>query len=173
MRAILLTAALVFVPAAALADELPVAITPSDHVRVQTRHDPSRVPLPLRGQFVGSMVGMDRNTMTFVLEDGQPAVVHRDLIVGIETRVHQSRGKHALIGAGVGMALGALIGYASYHDSQDEWVVFTRRDTTVMGMIAFGAIGALIGTVSEVGEDWKEVPLDRVELNTASDAKQR
>ena len=143
----------------------PITITPRDPVRVQTVHDSFRVPLPLRGYFVGSMVRMNQDTMTFVLGDGQPAVVHRDLIAGIETRVsHGSRGKHALIGAGIGMVFGATLGYATYDPNPDEWIIFTRSDTTFMSMVAFGVIGALIGTAVPAGEDWNAVPLDRVEL---------
>jgi hypothetical protein len=127
------------------------------------------VPLPLRGRFTGSMVGANQDTMTFVLDDGQPTVVHRDLIVGIETRVHHgSRGKHALIGAGLGMVFGAVFGYSTYDDSPDDFIVFSRSDTTFMGMVVFGAVGALVGSAVHAGDDWKDVPLDRVELKTAS-----
>lgn len=143
----------------------PIVITPADKVRIQTTYDPSRVPLPLRGQFVASVVGINQNTMTFVLGDGQPAVVHRDLIVGIQTSVdHGSRGKHALMGAGIGLLAGAMIGFAGGSDNPD-FMEFSRAEGAAIGAILLTPIGALIGTAVPAGQEWKAVPLDRVELS--------
>jgi len=144
----------------------PIVITPADKVRIQTTYDPSRVPLPLRGQFVASMVGMNPHTVTFVLNNGQPAVVHRDLIVGIQTSVdHGSRSKHALIGAGIGLMAGAILGFAGGSDDPD-FMEFSRAEGAAIGAILFTPICALIGTALPAGQEWKEVPLDRVELNS-------
>ena len=164
MRAILLTAVLLFVPVATLADEVPVVVTPGDRVRIATVSDRDRVPMPLRGKFVGSITDFNSNNMTVVLEGGQPAIVHRDLIAGMETSVDRgSRGKHALIGAGLGLALGAALGAVSGGDE-----MFTAADTAAIFGILFTPIGAVFGALMPAGPTWKDVPLEQVEWSPAA-----
>ena len=137
----------------------PVVVTPADRVRIETVWDPARVPEPLRGKFVGSVAGLNHENLTVVLGNGQPAVVHRDLIKEFDVAgQHGPRWKHALIGAGIGAAFGALAGLSS---SPDAW--FSQGDLVLIGTILYTPIGAIIGAVLPAGETWKEVPLERVE----------
>jgi len=142
----------------------PIVITPADRVRIQMVANPERVPTLLRGQFAGSIAGANAGTLTVVLDDGQPAVVHRDLVEGLEVRVdHGSRGKHALVGAFIGGAVGALIGLSSDGGDSGDLIYFSPGEMAAMGAIIWAPIGAIIGTAIPAGESWKPVPLERVQ----------
>lgn len=137
----------------------PVGISPGDRVRIETVWDPARVPEALRGKFAGSVAGMNHENLTVVLADGQPAVVHRDLIKQFDVASqHGPRWKHVLIGAGIGAAFGAMVGATS---SPDAWL--DQGDLIVIGSILWTPIGAMVGAVLPAGTTWKEVPLERVE----------
>ena len=175
MRAalVLLTSALVVVQASVCAAEIdrppsdvvappPVLIHPSHLVRIRTVDDPSRVPLPLRRQFVGSIAGINQQSLTVVLPGGQPAVVHRDLIAEFETGVDRgSRGAHALMGAGVGLAVGIVLGLAAEEDA-----FFSTEDLMAMGMMLCAPAGAIVGALCPAGTSWNTVPLESVEVSS-------
>lgn len=189
MRAVLLcaaTAAIVLVQESARADEIqrgpstsrnasvgatPIVITSHDRVRIQLAGDPARLPAPLRGQFTGSVAGLNHENLTVVLGDGEPAVIHRDLVTQLELgSEHGPRWKHTLIGAGIGLALGAAMGYASGDDSrspEELLVEFSRAESALFGMMLLTPIGALVGAVLPAGEGWREVPLENVEWSPA------
>ena len=175
MRAalVLFTTALVVVQASACAAEIdrppsdvvalpPVLIHPSHLVRIRTIDDPSRVPLPLRRQFAGSIAGINQQSLTVVLPGGQPAVVHRDLIAEFETGVdHGSRGAHALMGAGVGLVAGIVLGLAAEEDA-----LFSTGELVATGMILCAPAGAIVGALFPAGTSWKTVPLESVEVSS-------
>lgn len=168
MRAVLLTAVLLFVPLASLADELPVVIRPTDRVRIETVPVNERVPMPLRGKFVGSITDFNSDKLTVVLDGGPTAIVHRDLVAGLEVGVDRgSRGKHALIGTGVAILIGGALGFASGSDNPD-FMEFSRGEGALAGAILSAPIGALIGAAMPAGMSWKTVPLEQVEWTPPS-----
>jgi len=138
-----------------------IVVTPADRVRIETVWDPARVPEPLRGKFVGSVAGLNHENLTVVLADGEPAVVHRDLVKQFDmASQHGPRWKHTLIGAGIGAFFGALAGAAS--SGGDTWIN-DAGELALIGAIFYTPIGALIGAAFPAGETWKKVPLERVE----------
>jgi len=137
----------------------PIVISSVDRVRIETVWDPARVPGPLRGKFVGSVAGLNHENLTVVLSDGQPAIVHRDLVKQLEVASqHGPRWKHTLIGAGIGAAFGALAGLSS---EPDAWL--DQGDLVLIAAILYTPIGAIVGAALPAGTTWKEVPLERVE----------
>jgi hypothetical protein len=147
-----------------------VILTPGERVRIGMTDDPDRIPDRLRGQFVGTVVGLNHDHLTVVLSDGTPAVIQRDLVTGIELGVdHGSRAKHALIGTGIGLLFGALVGFAQGDDPSGDLIAFSAEENAVMGMILFAPIGFMTGAVLPYGQSWKDpVSLDRVQLHPTS-----
>ncbi len=139
----------------------PVLIHRDAPVRIRTIHDPARVPSQLRSQFVGSIADINQRSLTVVLPDGKPAVVHRDLVAEFETGVdHGSRTAHAMIGAGAAAVVGLLLGAAAEDDA-----FISQGEMMVGSAILCAPIGALIGAVCPAGKSWKSVPLENVEMN--------
>lgn len=166
----LLAAAVVLAQKSTSAAPRPVVITPADHVRIQTVQDPERVPAPLRGKFVGSITDINASAVTVLMEGGQPAIVHRKLIAGIETNVdHGSRATHtfagALIGAAVGAAFFAVM--ASAEDDSDSFIQLKPQEVAPIGAIYGAPLGALIGVLLPAGKYWQSVPLEDVEWQPA------
>ena len=123
----------------------PIVISSVDRVRIETVWDPARVPGPLRGKFVGSVAGLNHENLTVVLSDGQPAIVHRDLVKQLEVASqHGPRWKHTLIGAGIGAGLAGGLAIASETNDNPLEV----KDSVAAGMVVLGAgLGALTGFV--------------------------
>jgi hypothetical protein len=102
---------------------------------------------------------LNHENLTVVLANGEPAVVHRDLVKQFDVGTqHGPRWTHTLIGAGIGAAFGALAGLSS---SPDAW--FSQGELVAIGAILYTPVGAVIGAVLPAGETWKKVPLESVE----------
>jgi hypothetical protein len=168
-----MTAVVVLAPQSAWATPRPVVITPADRVRIQTVQDPGRVPGPLRGKFVGSITDVSAGTVTILMEGGQPAVVHRKLIAGLETKVdHGSRATHSFVGGLIGAAVGAAIFAiaASSDDDQESVIDLTPGEMAPIGAIYGLPLGLLIGALLPAGKSWRAVPLESVEWKPAPQA---
>jgi hypothetical protein len=60
-----------------------------------------------------------------------------------------SVGQGLLIGTGVGVAAGAILGFAGGQDcSADEWLCFDRGTTAAMGGLLLGAGGLVVGMIA-------------------------
>lgn len=79
----------------------------------------------------------------------------------------RSRSRVALRRAGVGLLAGAVVGagvgYLAWEEGDgDEWQIFSRDETALIGAVYLGGAGALIGGVSGYaapGSRWQNVPL--------------
>jgi hypothetical protein len=137
------------------------------------------LPLTLpraNSRYAGEVVASDADTLTIRL-DG------RDLRVSLPrtaiARMELSRGRRprstlrgAAIGAGIGAAGGALLGFAAGGDRcppgrpgegffgwQGCLALFSAGDKAAMGAVGFGALGGLVGAVigSQRAERWETV----------------
>ena len=127
------------------------------------------------GREVGTLSGIDGESLAFRLEDSADAVVlaPRD-IHRLEWSVRPSRKKKGtLIGLGVGFGVGFLgtgILCALFGDEcpTGEGVVYG----TLYGL-ATGALGAAVGALVSPGEHWAEVPLNRFPSGTHAEPRPR
>jgi hypothetical protein len=142
-----------------------VVIDPSDRVRVETVPDSVRVPELLRGKVVGSIDGINATSLTIVLDNGQPAVIHRDLVARMDLRIDKgSRWKHGAISALIFGATGALL-FASVSAGENQSLGEAEGSATAKGAALFASVGLLIGLLGPAGESWKPLPKDRVSLS--------
>jgi hypothetical protein len=157
----LLVTSLAIAPLAAVASQEPAVINPGDRVRVTA-------PSVLGGPFAGTVLTRDPDSL--VVQGGTET---RRLPLASITRLDLSRGRksHTLLGAGVGFLVGAGVGgalFASDPYSCDE----VHSACIVLGAVALGAAGALVGAVTGAlvrTERWAEVPLERLRLSLIPD----
>ncbi len=80
-------------------------------------------------------------------------------------------GPSARKGAGNGFLIGGAIGFVLGLASGDDppgWFSFTAGEKAAIGAVAFGFIGAVIGSIAGAaspGDRWEEVPLDRLRVS--------
>jgi hypothetical protein len=139
------------------------AISPGvgDRVRIGIAAEsaPPEGPADLGRRVVvaGTLVGVTDETLTLELDgSGRALGVARRSIVKLEaSRGKRSRGKTALMGAGIGAGI-ALAGIALAEDQ--------GKGYAVAGLVVGVPVWALIGAALPTPERWKEVPADRVLL---------
>ncbi len=127
-----------------------------------------RVTVPTGGgQLVGTVLALDDNNLTLqVLGKTDTKVLLRDDITQLEVSAgRRSRGRGALIGAGIGAGAGGLMGLASGSDDANSFFRFTAGEKALIAAIFFAPIGALIGVAVHPAERWKELPKDRIRLS--------
>jgi hypothetical protein len=125
-------------------------------------------PTVASGHIDGTVLGMDRASVTVGKEGRAPISVSREAITALDVRVGQKRHwrKGAIIGAATiatmvgGLCAGAPSGYECH-----------RSDAPLMlGMVAEGAVlGAGVGAVFKT-DRWRSVPVDRVRFGLAPTA---
>ena len=133
----------------------PVPATRST-IRFAVRSDPSRFS-------VGRMISLDAGTLAlerFVAGVRAHWVTDRiptDSIAQLQVRIgrRSNAGRGALIGGGVGVALGLLCA-ASYNEN--EWFSPTPGQCLVSGAVSGAGIGVLIGALAR-SDVWAPVPL--------------
>jgi hypothetical protein len=142
----------------ATADETP-PLAAGTRVRVQMSNE--------RQRLVGRVFALDNDSLTLQVEKEEaPRVLPRAQVSALAVSAgRRSRGRLALLGAGVGVVVGAVIGFAGGDDPNVDEGGLTAGENAVEGAGIFGAIGALIGLAVPPGERWKEVPLDRVRVS--------
>jgi hypothetical protein len=131
---------------------------PGSQIRYALRSDPFRFA-------AGRLISLDPDTLVlerFVPGDGGAGVADRiptDSIGQLQTRIGRraNGGRGALIGGGIGLALGALcaIGY-----EEDQWFAPSPGQCLVSGAVSGAATGLLIGALSR-SDIWAPVPLRR------------
>lgn len=134
---------------------------PGTPIRYAVRSDPSRL-------LAGRLISLDADALAF--ERFVPErPVHREpahwaadriptgSIVRLQVRTGRGTnvGRGALIGGGIGFALGALCAAGS---DDTDWGTPSGGECLVSGVVSGVAIGALIGVVSR-SETWAPVPL--------------
>ena len=142
-------------------------------------------------RLIGKLIAADADTLVMHLKARAIAVtvpldsitkfeVSRDVLFGerweevplpvkLGVRRGGSRGKNALIGAGIGMLVSAVGAYNSELPDEcetpdpDQELCFTKSDAFVIGTVVIGVplavLGAVIGAATPPGERWEEVPL--------------
>jgi hypothetical protein len=127
--------------------------------------------MPERGRWIGPFVSVANDTVT--MRDGEM----NNALVTVPAlhvmRFEISRGKHpnGLRGAGLGLALGPLlgagVGYASYsgNGGNDGYLVSSAGESAAVGAAVFGiigvAVGAAIGALTH-SERWRALPLENL-----------
>ena len=128
----------------------------------------------------GTLVSLDSTTVTIESSEVDDLVevpqgdfsaadylieIPRENITNLEIRVQKSKkSKGALIGLGAGAALGVMSGLASGDDPDDQWFGMSSETKALWGAVVWGAIGAIIGSAVSPGDQWQEIPEDKVQL---------
>ena len=142
-----------------------------DYIRGEVR-DSSRNTKSIEG----TLSALDDSTLTVDTRswnDFLPLSYERKHVERLELRTRpSSNGKGALIGLGVGLVMGAIIGYAAgdHDESSDQWMDFHPPDeqTAVAGAVLLGAIGALAGSLIAPGATWEPVHSGKTTLGVVS-----
>jgi hypothetical protein len=142
-------------PARVLTTPAPVP-APGSPIRYAVRSDPFRFT-------TGRMISLDADTLAFerfVPGDRSHWVADRiptDSVAQLQARVGRraNGGRGALIGGGIGAALGALCA-SSYNE--DEFVAFTPGQCLFSGVVTGAAAGLLVGSLTRA-DVWAPVPL--------------
>jgi hypothetical protein len=130
---------------------------PGARVRITVR-------LPKHERWTGSFVSLANDTVT--IRDSDSTGVLVTVAAPQITRFEVSRGNRGsgMRGAGfgllVGVAVGAVVGYAGY--SGDDYLVSSAGESAGAGAALFGFIGAGVGAVVGAltpSEHWRDLPL--------------
>lgn len=136
-------------------------VTPGERVRATTGEANYRI--------TGTLEEWRRDTLYVISDGGSEGTVARPLALGSLSRLEVSEGhrsnagKGALIGGGIGLALGGAFSLIAAPRVDTE--VPTSDYLLLTGIAAAGGagIGALIGSFSK-SERWREYPLDRLRV---------
>jgi hypothetical protein len=147
------------VPTAAAVAQEPPEVTPGTRVRISA-------PTVAKKHFVGTITAWDPENLTMTSDKG-PIVLPRGAVSRLElSRGRKSRGRKALLGAGIGAAAGALVGFAHGSDPPGSSIVAFDAGTYALTFGALGAAaGALIGVAITPGERWEELPPTRFRVS--------
>ena len=142
------------------AQESASAIKPGDRIRVHRVAEKDRV--------TGRFVGRDATDLQLVSDSAKTPI---SIPLAEVSKLERSTGKHghtlAGLGIGAGIGLGVGVGAAASQGPNDFVQIGTGGVVLVAAM--FGAVGALLGTVSR-SDSWVEVPLASLELPPAAPA---
>ena len=169
---------LMTVATAAFADD-PPPLEPGAWVRA-TVVDTNGVILTSRN-VTGTLISLDSTTVTIkksyeadyveeiplenLSEADYMIEIPRENIINLETRIEKSKKtKGALIGLGAGAVLGYFMGLAGGDDSSDEFFSYSAETKAAVGAVFFGLTGAIIGSAVSPGDQWQEIPDDKVHL---------
>ena len=111
----------------------------------------------------GRLVGLDESLLTMTVSNALMEIPRSNIAV-VETQVQKGRKlRGTAIGLGIGGALGAVMGYSDGDDPPGMFSMDAGHKAAV-GAVAFGVIGGLIGALAAPGEQWQEIPADRIQL---------
>ncbi len=111
-----------------------------------------RVSLRAGGTHKGTLQEVSDSRLT--ISDGQ--AFNREDVQRVWVKRHGHRGKHTLIGAGIGAGAGLGIGAAIDHHCSSNSLICTGNRGKAIGTPLFAVIGAGIGAVLP-GGGWEEV----------------
>jgi hypothetical protein len=95
---------------------------------------------------------------------GRTTVRRADITSVAVSEWRRTRGKTALIGAGIGAGTGVLVGFGLGDDPREFPIVFTAPQKALVLGVLLGSVGALIGVAVPPGERWREVPADHIRV---------
>lgn len=138
-----------------------------DRIRIKTvSGEPS--------QMTGIYYASEAESLVFHVDQSVQALVPWADISRLQLSrgVHNNAGKGALIGFGVGGALGLTLGLVAVNEDDSYFDTAAADVLLVTGVIgAFGAgVGALIGLASK-SERWQTIPREQWQIQVAPDPK--
>jgi hypothetical protein len=115
-----------------------------------------------RDRLIGKVLAFDDKTLTLqITGQADPTLLRRgDITTVAVSSGRRSRGKGALIGAGVGAGASMVMGLTG-----DPEGFVTPAGAAVLSAIVLVPLGALFGQGITPSERWKDVPLDRIRLS--------
>ena len=122
----------------------------------------ARVFLPQHKRLAGSIIQLDADSITIQARNHQSTVARSEISrvqIGKRNRPLGAL-KYGLIGIGVGAATGALIGAASYRETENCFIFCDRTSVMAISGMAIGVLGLGAGIVAgaAVGETtWRDV----------------
>ena len=128
---------------------------------------------PAAGEIrTGTYLSLTSDTLRFLNEKSQSATaaipMQQVKSVQVSSGRSRSRGllKGALIGTAIGFVGGAILGGATYSDSDETWCLFacSRGENAMLAGALLGTGGLFVGSIYGVmagSETWKPVPLAR------------
>jgi len=141
----------------------PPGLVPGARVRVTA---PGVDPKPL----TGTISALSDQAITLALEGrAVETSVSRDSIRRLEISQGRNRRKGLLIGGVAAAAVGAVVGGVGCRDSSD---FSSGMCAAILGGCGFAA-GAGVGAIVGAGEDWTDVPTDRIHVAVAPIAGRR
>ncbi len=113
----------------------------------------------------GTLLDQGETTITMATNTSKaPLVIQREDIAALEMRTRPSRRvQGALVGLGVGAAVGALWGYSEGDDEPGPMSMSAGQNASI-GAALLAPLGALFGVLVFPGEKWEAVPTDMVQL---------
>lgn len=123
--------------------------------------------LAQRKGVIGKALALDDTSLTLETEGGADTLLlRRDDVTSVATSAgRRSRGKSALMGAGVCAGVGLVVGLASGDDPKSSFISMTAPQKGLVLGILLAPVGALIGLALPPAERWHKVPLDRMHLS--------
>lgn len=144
--------------------------SPGQWIRVTTNSDIAGVA-KAGTRLEGSLQSLDENRLVLGRNPGsQPVTVPRAAIARLDVRERaSSRGKAALIGAGVGLVAGVSIGLASGNDECDPFfknLCWSAGQKAAIYSLLTVPAGALLGLAFGHGSKWREnVAVERLRIS--------
>ncbi len=140
-------------------EDKPLQLSEGARVRISA-------PVVAARPILGTVVGLDERTVDVaVIGKGDAVVVPRSAISRIDVGCgRRSRGRNALIGAGIGLGMGALLGLAHGGDDPEMWIAYSAGEYALMFAALGAPAGALVGAAVPPRERWRELPLPAVQL---------
>ncbi len=156
---IILTVILTVAPVVTVAAQQPLPLHPGDRIRAM-------VPSLSSGPLVGTVVAFQTDSL---IVQGGTSTWHLSLASLTHLDVSQGRRSHALLGAGIGLLVGAAVGVLIASDCDTvEGPFATQGQCTAVGAAVFGGAGALVGALTGAlarTEQWAQVPLARLRMS--------
>ena len=128
---------------------------PGMRIRVTAR-------VPESQRWIGEFIANDRDTITLRQTETNGGLVTVPTLHVERFEISNGRHGNALLGAGIGFAMGAVFGAAIGYATSEE-AYFDAGTNTAVGAVSFGVIGGVIGLVTGAlthSERWQALPLE-------------
>lgn len=126
-----------------------------------------RAPRAVEGRIQGSVMELDEKSVLISTDDRIPLRIPREAITQLEvsTGLRRQTLKGALIGAGVGAGLSALVPWEDYCGGlESDPSCPSKAESVVVGAGGGAVWGVLVGLMVK-GDRWGKVPLEGVRLS--------
>ena len=169
---ILMAALILCAGAQAVSSTESSALPPNSLVRVHLK-DPAIGTVAHPNLIQGRLLDITATDISLASDDDEPpTVLPLDNVARLDLNIRQGRrGRGALIGAGVGVAMVSLY-VLTRHDDDDsdveaEWHLISDEAAYAICATWAALLGAVVGALVAPGARWQPVPLDQVSLGCA------